>query len=77
MFIHVFGDKNSPVEQLITWVPAHGMAKRGCPSTTYITKLLRDAGLENLRDFKRCTRDQTLWDQFSSCCLLGIKWKYM
>ena len=34
MFIHVFDDTNSPVEQLITWVPAHWMAKRGCPSTT-------------------------------------------
>ena len=45
------------MEQLITQMPAHWMAKRGCPSTTYITKLLRDAGMENLRDLKSCTRD--------------------
>ena len=34
--IHVLGDESPPAQQLITWVPAHGMAKRGCPSTTYI-----------------------------------------
>jgi len=49
MFILVFGDENPPAQQLITWVPAHGMTKRGFPSTTYTTELLRDAGLENLR----------------------------
>ena len=39
---YIYSGESSPVLQLITWVPTHEMAKRGCPSTTYINTLLRD-----------------------------------
>lgn len=38
---------------------------------------LRETGLKNPRDLESCMRDQTLWGKISSCCLLGIEWKYM
>ena len=47
------------VLQLITWVPTHGRAARGSPTTTYINTLLRDTGLENVRDLESCKRDET------------------
>ena len=39
---YIYSGESSPVLQLITWVPTHEMAKRGCPSTTYVNTLLRD-----------------------------------
>ena len=45
--------------QLITWVLTHGGAARGSPTTTYINTLLRDTGLENVRDLESCKRDET------------------
>ena len=36
--------------QLITWVLTHGRAGRGSPITAYINTLLRDTGLEKVRD---------------------------
>ena len=40
--------------QLITWVLTHGRAARGSPTTAYINTLLRDTGLENVRDLESC-----------------------
>ena len=48
------------VLQLITWVPTHGRAARGSPTTTYINTLLRDIGLENVRDLESCMKDERL-----------------
>ena len=44
--------------QLITWVSTHGRAARGSPTTKYINTLRRDTGLENVRDFESCMRDE-------------------
>lgn len=56
---------------LITWVPAHGRTKRGCPFiTTYINTLMWNTGLENDRYLESCMRDRVLWSQFSSRRLL-------
>ena len=44
--------------QLVTrvLVLTHGRAARGSPTTTYT--LLRDTGLENVRDLESCMRDE-------------------
>ena len=47
--------KTSPVQQLITWAPTvmkNGRAQRGCPITTYKDTLLKDTGLENVRNLE-------------------------
>ena len=44
--------------QLITWVSTYGRAAKGSPKTTYINTLLRDTGLENVRDLESCMRDE-------------------
>ena len=61
--------------QLITWVLT---AARRSPTTVYIKILLRDAGLENVRDLESCMReirDRASWSQFSSRRLLGVEQK--
>ena len=47
---HVFRDESSPVQQLITWVPRHGWAKRGSLTTAHRNTLTRDTGIEDVRD---------------------------
>ena len=69
-----FRGESSPVQQLITWVLRHGRAKRGSLTTAHRNTLMRDTGVENVRDPESCMRDRALciWGQFSSCCLLGV-----
>ena len=42
--------------QLVTRVLTHGRVARGSPTTT--CTLLRDTGLENVRDLESCMRDE-------------------
>ena len=69
---HIFRDKSSPAQQLITWIQKHGKAVRGRPTMTYIDILLWDTGLENVRDLENCMRDRAIWSQLSSRRLPGI-----
>ena len=55
--LYAFHHEESPVQQLIKWVPTHWKAKRGGPTTKYINTLLRDVGLENVTDQESCMRD--------------------
>ena len=69
---HIFRDKSSPAQQLITWIPKHGNAVSGRPTMTYIDTLLWDTGLENVRDLENCMRDRAIWSQLSSRRLPGV-----
>ena len=58
--------------------PTHGKeGKRGSPTTTYVNKLLRDTGLENIRDLESFMSDQHLWGQFRSHHLLRVDRKFI
>ena len=46
---NVFRDESSPVQRLITWVPAHGRDARGSTTATYLNTLL---GILVFRTFK-------------------------
>ena len=74
LYGHVFRDESSPVQQLIAWVLRHGRAESGSLTTAHRNTLMRDTGVENVRDPESCMRDRALciWGQFSSCCLLGV-----
>ena len=63
---HIFRDKSSPAQKLITWIPTHGKRKRGRPTTTYVDTLLRDTDLENVEDLERCMEDRVVWRLISS-----------
>ena len=54
---HVFHDETSPAQKMITWIPSHGQATRGRPTTTHVNTLLRDTGMENVKDLESCMED--------------------
>ena len=59
--------KFPPIRLPVHPPPTNGKeGKRGSPTTTYINKLLRDTGLENIRDLESFMSDQDLWGQFPS-----------
>ena len=47
---HVYRDKASPVQQLVTWIPKHGTTLRGRPTQSYVDTLLRDTGLKDTNE---------------------------
>ena len=63
---HIYRYKDSPAWQLIKWIPKHGNIKRGRPPTTYINKLLREAGFEDVKDLEKCMQERDIWLNISS-----------
>ena len=67
-----------PIRLPIHPPPTHGKeGKQGSPTTTYVNKLLRDTGLENIRDLESFMSDQDLRGQFSSRHLLSVDTKFI
>ena len=65
---HVFRDTTSPAHLTVTWNPPHGVTKRGRPVTTFVDTLLRDTGLENVKELENCMKDRNIWRRHSSRC---------
>ena len=52
----VFHNECAPAQQLIAWVPTHGKPAKESPTYTYINTLVRDSGLEFVKDLESCRR---------------------
>lgn len=71
--------QNPPIRSRVHSTPTLGKeGKQGCPTTTYINKLLKDTCLENITvDLESFFSDQDLWGQFSSRHLLSVDTKFI
>ena len=65
---HTFRDKTSPAHLTVTWDPSHGTLSRGRPAHTLIDTLLRDTGLDNIRELECCMSEKNEWRNRVSCC---------
>ena len=65
---HTFRDKTSPAHLTVTWDPSHGTLSRGRPAHTLIDTLLRDTGLENIRELECCMSEKKEWRNRVSRC---------
>ena len=65
---HTFRDKTSPAHLTVTWDPSHGTLSRGRPAHTLIDTLLRDTGLDNIRELECCMSEKNEWRNRVSRC---------
>ena len=62
----------SSTKKVFYFTDTVGIVMRQSENYILINTLLRDTGLENVRDLEMCTRDRASWGQFSSRRLLGV-----
>ena len=65
---HTFRDQTSPAHLTVTWDPSHGTLSRGRPAHTLIDTLLRDTGLDNIRELECCMSEKNEWRNRVSRC---------
>ena len=63
---HVFCDKSSTAQALITWIPTHGVTSRGRPAT-YPEALMTDANVETTVQLEQLMANRVEWRNHMSC----------
>ena len=59
--VHVARDTSSPAHSLVVWDPQHGNANRGRPSKTFLDLLIKDTGLETIKEVHSLMKDRNEW----------------
>ena len=57
---HIVRVETSLTHSTVTWKPPHGDIKKRQAKTTFVDTVLRDTGIENIKQLESCMKDRDI-----------------